>query len=42
MSSFGGCLFAGKYAPIDYSDGSGMNLLDIQKKQWWPEAMEVS
>lgn len=27
-------LFLGKVAPIDISDGSGMNLLDIHKKKW--------
>jgi len=27
-------IFIGKYAPIDTSDGSGMNLLDINTKKW--------
>lgn len=34
ISSFLASLFIGKYAPIDYSDGSGMNILDIHSKQW--------
>ncbi|KAH8419126.1 hypothetical protein KR222_006225 [Zaprionus bogoriensis] len=34
ISSFLATLFLGRVAPIDYSDGSGMNLLDIRKKTW--------
>ncbi|XP_051839932.1 xylulose kinase isoform X2 [Antechinus flavipes] len=34
VSSFAASLFLGSYTPIDYSDGSGMNLLHIRKKSW--------
>ncbi|GIY55478.1 hypothetical protein CDAR_538162 [Caerostris darwini] len=34
ISSFGATLFLGKYAPIDLSDASGMNILDIRTKSW--------
>ncbi|NWJ04069.1 XYLB kinase, partial [Crypturellus undulatus] len=34
VSSFAASLFLGAYAAIDYSDGSGMNLLKICEKEW--------
>ncbi|XP_029159809.1 xylulose kinase isoform X2 [Nylanderia fulva] len=34
VSNFLASLFLGDYAPIDWSDGSGMNLLNIRTKDW--------
>lgn len=41
VSSFLATLFIGKYAPIDFSDGSGMNLLNINTKEWDASLMKA-
>ena len=34
-------LFAGHPVGIDYTDASGMNLLDIRNKTWHPTALAI-
>ena len=42
VSSFAASLLIGDYAPIDASDGSGMNLLDIRTRDWSTDALEAT
>lgn len=40
VSSFLASLFLCRYAPIDFSDGSGMNLLNIRSRRWEEKALK--
>lgn len=42
VSSFIASIFAGKYAPIDFADGAGMNLMNIRSRQWAEKALECT
>ncbi|XP_063062155.1 xylulose kinase [Engraulis encrasicolus] len=42
VSSFAASLFLGDYAAVDYSDGSGMNLMDIFLKRWSPTCLQAT
>ncbi|KAF1334837.1 Xylulose kinase, partial [Globisporangium splendens] len=42
VSSMLTSLLCGEYTPIDESDGSGMNLLDVRARQWSPELLKAT
>ena len=42
VSSFVSSLLLGKYAPLDTSDASGMNLMDINTRDWAPNMLDVT
>ena len=42
VSSFITSVLAGRLTPIDHGDGAGMNLLDIRRRKWSPEAMAAT
>jgi xylulokinase len=42
VSSFLASLLAGQHAPLEPGDASGMNLMDLAAKQWWPEAIAAT
>jgi xylulokinase len=42
VSSFHASLLAGADAPIDHGDGSGMNLMELATRTWWPTALDAT
>jgi xylulokinase len=42
VSSFHASLLAGADAPIDVGDGSGMNLMSLANRSWWPPALSAT
>ncbi|CAF1537099.1 unnamed protein product [Adineta steineri] len=41
ISNFLASILLGEYAPVDLSDGSGMNLLDIRQHKWSKECLNT-
>ena len=41
VSSFAASILTGRYAPTDFGDASGMNLLDIEKRRFDPRLLKV-
>jgi xylulokinase len=42
VSSFLASLLAGRHAPLDPGDASGMNLMDLASRTWWPPALAAT
>lgn len=42
ISSFLATLLAGADAPVDAGDGSGMSLLELTERAWWPAALDAT
>jgi xylulokinase len=42
VSSWLATLLAGRHAPIDHGDGSGMNLMELAGGRWSPEALDAT
>ena len=42
VSSFMASLLAGRHAPLEPGDASGMNLMDLAARRWSPAALEAT
>ena len=42
VSSFLASLLAGRHAPLEPGDASGMNLMDLSARDWWPQAVDAT
>jgi xylulokinase len=42
VSSFLASVLAGRHAPLEPGDASGMNLMDLATGNWWPQALEAT
>ncbi len=42
VSSFLASLLAGRHAPLEPGDASGMNLMDLSARDWWPRAVDAT
>ena len=42
VSSYMASLLAGRHAPVDPGDASGMNLMDLRERRWWRPALDAT